>query len=130
MQPRVRNLQAGLVDRLVPVEEQIQIDRSGAAGPGTRTITTKPALELQQRVQELARRSGRSDHRDPVQEPRLIQIANGIRFAQARDQEEPRVARVIDCLHCLPDRRLSVAQVGAEPDEGRCCAFLLVLERS
>ena len=53
VQARVRHAQAGLVDRLVAVEQQVEVDRARAEARA-RPLATQGLLDGEQPIQELA----------------------------------------------------------------------------
>ena len=56
VQARVRNLKAGLVDRLVAVEEQVEVDRAGAETGADAPDAAQTSFDLEQTLEQHARR--------------------------------------------------------------------------
>ena len=68
----MRDGEAGLVDRALPEEEQVEVDR---ARPPARPFAhaAERALDVEQAIEQLARRQVGLQLRDGVQERRLIE---------------------------------------------------------
>jgi hypothetical protein len=67
----MRHLEAGLVHALVPVEEQVQVERAGAAGRPC-PDAAELGFDREQHVEQAARRQRRLDRDGAVEEPRLV----------------------------------------------------------
>ena len=79
----MRDDQPGLVDDGVPVQDQVQIERSRCAG--MRSYTPGSKFDRKKRVEEVARgQIGRSD-RGAIQKAWLIPYANWIGVVKGRD---------------------------------------------
>lgn len=83
VQTRMGNAKARLIHHVVGIDEQVQVDLSGAPPP---PVPRAPELTLdpKQRVEKLARRQRRLDRGCAVQEARLVEYADGIGLAQLR----------------------------------------------
>ena len=79
----MRDGQAGLVDHLVAVEQQVEVDR--ARPPALPALAAQLALDREEDVEQLPRRELGLERGDAVQEPRLVGDADRIRLAQGRD---------------------------------------------
>src|SRR4051812_14640493 len=111
MEPRVWDLEARLVDPLTAVEEQVEVDRPRPVA-GAAALAAELPPDLQQELEQNARRQLGVELRDRVQEPRLILVAPRVRLD---DRREPVDA---DQLGRCPDRRFAVAEIRTEPDVG------------
>ena len=128
----MRHPEAVLVHGLIAVDEQVEIDRPGAE-PGALALPAQGALDREQRVEERARRQVRLQRHRPVQEARLVEIADRVGLAEARDGHDldPRGRR--EPVDCRQESGLAVAEVGAEAHVGaghpaRVTATLRVLK--
>src|SRR5438105_8712457 len=115
----MRNCQARLVDGLVAVEQQVEVDR---ARPETRpraADTAEPALDLEQSLEELARRQRGLELRGAVEKARLVEVPDRLRLAQGRDGHylDPVLGR--ELLQGDRDLTLRFSEIGADADEGR-----------
>ena len=108
---RVRHDQTRLVDRLVAVEEEVEVDRPRPpARPDP--LAAEPALDVEQVVEQLPRREHRLELGRCVQEARLVLVAPRLALADRRETDGA------DQLGRLSDQRLAVAEVRAEADVG------------
>ena len=114
-EPRMRHLEAGLVDDLVAVEEKVEVDRARAEARARSHPAERP-FDLEEPVEQLARTKVRPDLRGRVQEPRLVSVVHRIGLAYARKTRRPDLA--FHELERSAEIRLTVAQVRAEPDVG------------
>src|SRR4051812_4487676 len=105
----MRHHEPRLVDRLVAVEQEVEVDRPWPP-PRPDAFPTEAALDVEQVVEQAARREGGLDLGDRVQEPRLLLVAPRLGLAQRRE------ARRADQLGRATDQRLPVAQIRAETD--------------
>ena len=110
---RVRDAQPRLVHGLVPVQEQVEVDRPRSIAWAV-ARPSQLALDREQPVEELPRRQRGLERDGGVQEARLVLEPDGVGLAEGRDghdlvpQEIDRTAHV----------RLAVAEVGPEPNVG------------
>ena len=82
------HLQARLVDALVPVEEEIQIERPGPAGRPD-PDAAELGLDLEQQLEELSRAVGRFDDSRAVEETRLVgDGADRVGLVERRDAHD------------------------------------------
>lgn len=93
-EPWVRHRQPGLVHGLLPVEQEVEVDRPGAearAGP----LAPEGALDGEEPLEQITRRERRLDGDGAVQEARLVGVADGVRLAERRhcDDLDLRVGR-------------------------------------
>src|SRR3954453_8598772 len=100
-----------LVDRLVAVEQEVEVDRPWPP-PRPDAFPAEAALDVEQVVEQAARREGGLDLRGRVQEAGLLLVPPGLGLAQPRETRRP------DERCRPPDQRLAVAQVRAETDVG------------
>jgi hypothetical protein len=57
VQTRVGNLETGLVDRLVAVEQQVEVDRARTVAGTVTAYAAEAALDLKEQCQQLSRRA-------------------------------------------------------------------------
>ena len=81
VQARMRHMEARLVDRLLAVEEEVEVDRARAEARA-RPLAAQRLLDGEQPIQELAWRERRLELRRAVQEARLLEVADGIGLAE------------------------------------------------
>ena len=118
VQPRMRDAQARLDNRLVSVEKQIEVDGARAEAGPLAPDPPEAALDREQALKQLACGEGGAKLDRAVQETWLVRVADRVGLTQARHRDDvdtfvrrEQLERVLD----LPAR---VAQVRAEPDEG------------
>src|SRR5436305_1304888 len=116
VEARVRQLESRQLELHLVVEEQVEVDRARAVA--RRALAAELLLDLEQPVEKHDRGQLRVDRGDAVQEPRLVDEADRLRLAQGRECDEPHLRRLRDELDGTMDRRLRVADVGAEADVG------------
>ena len=115
VEPRMRDGEPRLVERLVAVEEQVEVDRPR---PEARTLADPPegAFDGQEGVQELPRGQRRVDRGGSVQEARLVEKVHRVGVAEGGDRDDH------DSLGCVQrrdrcvERALALAEVRAEAD--------------
>src|SRR5262245_52032472 len=109
----MRHFEAGLVDAPVAVEQQVEVDRTR---PPARPFANAPevALDLEQPVEQRARRAIGVELCDRVQEARLVGEAPRLGLADGRE------ATCLEELSGVAYRLLAVAEVRAEADESGC----------
>jgi hypothetical protein len=112
----VGNAEPGLVDLQGSVEQKVEIERPRTVLRGGGAVAAEAGLDREEEVEELPRRSSGLEGRDPVQEPWLIEHADGLRIDQRGyvDDLDPFHGRELRDRGA--DRPLAVAEVGAEPD--------------
>ena len=113
VEARVRYDEAWLRDRLVPKEQEVEVDRPRAP-PRPDPLPPEPALDIEQVIEQTTGRQGGVDLRDRVQEPRLVLVAPRLCLD---NRGEPRGA---DHVGGLADQALAVAEVRAKADVGEC----------
>src|ERR1700751_587688 len=87
LRARGRDGGAGLVDRLVPEEEKVEVERPRAVLAGG-PDAAEPLLDGEQAVEQLSRGERRVDHGRPVEERRLLADSVRLRLAQRRHLDE------------------------------------------
>lgn len=117
VKPRMRDCQPRLVDRLVRVEEEVEVDRPRPEawtlpGPSER------ALDGQEGVEQLPRRERRVERRGPVQEPRLVEVVHRVGLAERRHRDDVNSLRRVQRRERGLERVLALAEVRAEADVG------------
>lgn len=108
--------QAGLVDPLLAVDEEVEIERPRASGrpfPGAPVLP----LDAQEDVEQLAR-AERGFHSDgPVQEARLVgDQTDGIGLAKSRYGHDLDARGRVEARDRAAERGLTVAEVRADTD--------------
>jgi subtilisin family serine protease len=116
VQARVRNAEARLANRLVAVEEQVEVDRARAEA-GAAAHPAEAALDVEEPAEELGRRELRLDLGGRVEEARLVDESDRHGLAERRDAPQLDARLPGEQLERLPERRLAVAEVRAEADE-------------
>jgi subtilisin family serine protease len=113
----VRNAQTWLLDDLLPVEEQIEVDR-----PRPEALTgahpAKSALDVEQTVEQLPRRELGADVRRAVDEVRLVEEPDRLRFAQRRHGDDLDLRIGAEQLEGAAYVLLTVAEIGADTHVG------------
>ena len=117
---RMGDAQPGLVDLSVPEEEKVEIERPRRLRRNPFAHTAEPPLEVEQDVEQLARRELGFESNDAVEEPRLIDVADRRRVDESRDGSDANSRRCSERVDRSEERRLAVAEVRAERDVGRC----------
>jgi len=110
------DLEPRLVDLGLAVEEQVEIERSRALGGDEGPVSPEPGLDGEQEVQELSGLEAALEGRGPVQEARLVGVADGRRVDEPRNCDELDALGGVELGERGPDRRLAVAEIGAEAD--------------
>lgn len=83
-QPRMRNLEAGLVHNLIAIKQQIEIERARPIRDSSGTVAAKFALDLKQRIEQFARTKRRFKSDDGIDEARLIAKTHRLRRVKPR----------------------------------------------
>jgi subtilase family protein len=112
----VGNAEPRLVDLDASVEQEVEIERPRAVGRGRVAVAAEASLDREEQVEELPRRASGLEGRDPVQERRLIDDADGLRIDQGGNAEDLDPLGGRKLRNRGTDRPLAVAEVGAEPD--------------
>jgi len=115
LQARVGNLQAGLVDDLVAVQQEVEVDRPRAAWRSC-AGAAEGLLDLEEPVEQVSRRKARVDRHRAVQEARLVGDPNRVGHAKARDADDFDLTVCLEQPHGAVQHRLAVAEIRAEPD--------------
>jgi len=125
VQPGVGHRQGRFLDRGVAIQEQIEVDRPR---PEARPVANAAelALDLEEEAQELTWRQLGVDESGGVQEPRLIEEPDRIRFPEARDAAHGG-ATLVEELERSPDRGLAVTEVRPQADVGARHGVSIVL---
>src|SRR5437016_6336346 len=111
----MRDLEVRLVDRLVVVEEEIEIDRARA--PPLRANAPHALLDQEELPEELARLERRLQPDDRVQEGGLVHFTHGIGVVERGDAHHQGARQVAHGFHRFPDEELAVPQVGSHAHE-------------
>ena len=96
--PRVRNIEVGLVEYIVTIEQQVEVEGAGPVGNRGRTIAPEVALDSQKRRQQGGGRQLSFEGNHGIQEAGLIGKSHrgcGIQRGSAQDLADGREA--IDC---------------------------------
>ena len=113
-EPRVRHGEPRLVDRLVAVEEKVEVDRPRPE-PRPGALAPERALDREQPFEELPGREIRLDEAGGVQKPRLVDVPDRIGLPEPGDRDDADVGAV-EQLERAPEAALTVAEVGPEAD--------------
>jgi subtilisin family serine protease len=127
----VRNAQARLLDDLLPVEEQVEVDRARAVALA-HTHAAELALHPEQAVEQLPRRELGADLRGGVDEVRLLEEPDRLRFAQLRNGYDLDVRVGSEQVERPADVPLTVAEIRADTHVGftHVVAILTSLNRT
>jgi hypothetical protein len=112
----MRNPQVGFLDYVIPVQNQIQIERPG--GTWVRTIAAAVRFDCQQEIEQLPRRHRRMAGDGGVQKARLRADANRLGFVNAGDAKVGEVG--VKAGDREREVRLAISQVAAERDGDGC----------
>ncbi len=85
VQARVRNREARPLEGLIPVEQEIEIDRARAPARAHPSFATQVALDREQPVEQVRRGELRVDRNRAVQEARLVDEPDRIGLAKTGD---------------------------------------------
>jgi Subtilase family len=118
VEPRVRDVQAGLVDLGVPVDEEIEVERARPLRRNALTHAPEPLLDGEQDGEEVAGGQLGLQRDDAVQEARLVDVPHrrGVDERRDGDYADPRCRR--ERLDGGVERCLTLAEVRAERDVG------------
>ena len=83
----MRDPEARLVDLLLPVDQQVEIERPRALWRDGGPIAAETGLDGEEKVEERARRQLGLDRQRSVQEARLIQKTHRLRIDQCGDAD-------------------------------------------
>src|SRR5262249_11918982 len=111
------NPEPGLVDLLVPVEEQIEVESPRSLSRNAAAVAAKRLLDLEQRNQQGSRREAGFELDDPVEEAWLVDVADGVGVPQGRHPHNGRLREAAETADGGSERSLAVAEVRAEADE-------------
>src|SRR5512132_3701977 len=112
----MRDLEGVLVDRLIAVEQQVEIDRARSVAGALSPDAAEVALDLQQEVQQLARGPARRQARRGVEKARLILVADWVRLDRKSRAQERRPLVLVDPPEGCRDHPVALSQIGAESD--------------
>src|SRR5215218_742213 len=87
-QAGVRHRQAGLVDLLLPVEEEVEVDRPRPPAGLLSPFPAKGLLDRKQPLEQRARRQVRLDRARTVEEARLVDVADRLSLLERRDGDD------------------------------------------
>src|SRR5262249_1055204 len=90
----------------------------GRAGPAGGARPPDPPLDSEQPVEVLVRGQSRLEHDDAVEVGRLLADSDRLRLAQGRDGDDLDADLLVERADGGPDRRVAIAEVGAEADVG------------
>src|SRR6476646_4937496 len=116
----MRDLEGVLVDRLIAVEQQVEIDRARSVTGAFAPDAAEVALDLQQEVQQLAWGPGRRQARRRIEKARLILVADRVRLDRKSRAQERRPLVLVDSAEGCCDHPFALSQIGAESDIGNC----------
>src|SRR5438128_10434606 len=110
------NLEPRLVDLRLTVDEQVEVEGPRPVGAGGRAVATESGLEHEQAAEEVAWRQLGLERNDSVQKARLIDNPNRLGIDERGNADDLDARRRRELRDCCAERRLAVAEVGAEPD--------------
>ena len=111
---RVRDAQAGLVDRLLAVEQKVEVDRPRAeARP--RPLASERALDGEHPLKERAGGELGVDRARGVEEAGLVDVPDGVRLAKSGDRDDADVGPVEE-VERAPEVSGTIAEVRSEAD--------------
>ena len=113
----MRNRQPWLVDRHALHEQQIEVDRPWPV-PRPVARPAELALDVEQHDEELFRSERGLDRDRGVEEPRLVEVADGIGLAEQRDGDDVDPLLLAEQLYRARERGAPVAEVRSEPHVG------------
>ena len=119
-QAGVRDGQARLIHDPVAVEQEVEVDRARAEARALLADPAQHALDGEEAVEQVTRREPRLDRDGAVQKGRLIRVADWLGLTQRRDGDDLDPGFGAQQLDGPADRRLPVAEVGAEADVRPC----------
>src|SRR5690242_17964090 len=115
----MRDGEARLFDRLVAVDEEVEVDRARPEARAFAAIATEAGLDGEQALEQRSRAEFRLHLRGAVEEVRLVEVADGLGLAQAGDRHELDALLGRELLEGGLDLPLRLAEVRADADEGR-----------
>lgn len=118
VKPRVRDLQPGLLDRRVAVEQEIEVERAWALRDSGEPVAPERPLELQQGVEKGPSAEARLQLDGPIEEARLVDDTHGLGIAQGRDRLDLGFRQIAQPSDRGPQSRLPVSEIRAEGNEG------------
>ncbi len=118
LQPRVRHFEQRLVDRLVSIEQKVEIERAGSLERRGAPVAAEGPFQLEQHPQECPGREVRLELDDPVEEAWLLEISHRLGVPKGRDPANLDPRQAPQAPHRRAQGRLAVAEVRAEGDEG------------
>jgi hypothetical protein len=77
----MRDFEPWLRDGLVPVEQQVEVERPRALPRGNTSVSAEDTLQLEEHLEQCAWRKSCLELHDPVQELRLVEKSNRIGVA-------------------------------------------------
>ena len=118
MQPRVRDVQARLVELFGAVEEEVEVERARPLRRAAAAAAAEAVLDGEERVEQLTCAEIGLERGRAVQEPRLVEEPDRLRVAQLRDVDDrdPRLGG--ERGERVAERPFPVAEVRAEGDVG------------
>ena len=111
---RVRNRQTRLVEHDIAVDQQVEVD-----GPRTEALVAdppEPALDLEERSEQVARPKSRVERDGAVQEPRLLDRSPRLRLAKRRDLDHLDGGLRPKRGDRVRDQALTIPEVRPQPD--------------
>ena len=109
----MRDDEAGLVENLILVDEQVEVDRARAEARAV-ACASELALHVEQAVEQRAWLERGLEPGGAVEEARLVEVADRIGLAERRDGDDV----LAEQLERAAERRLPVAEVRAKPYPG------------
>src|SRR4051812_32527676 len=122
----MRNGEARLVDLLVPVDEQVEVDRPRAEARAL-PRPAEPPLDVEEAVEELARPQLRVDRRRRVEEARLVGVSDGVRLALGRHGDDLNARLGPKRVERGRERAPTIADVCAHPHIRTCHVCMVTI---
>ena len=111
----MRNVQAGLVDLVVSIHEEVEVERSRPVWDGVLAAAAEATLDVEQHREELSRGERGVDRGDAVEEAWLVDDADRLGVDEGRDGDHCD-AGLLERREACADRLLPIAEVRAEAD--------------
>jgi subtilase family protein len=122
VQPRVRDLEVLQGNLRVAVEEEVEVERPRPLGRGRLPVAPEGGLDREEPGEQVGGLERRLEHRDPVQERRLIEIADRLGLAEGGHADDLDPLGRAELVQRRTNRLLPAAEIRAEPDIRPCHA--------
>jgi len=109
VQPRVRDLETRLVDRLVAVEKQVEIDRARPVTGPLAPDAAELAFDPQEERKQLTRGPRRRHACGSIEKARLIDVADRLCLDRSRRAQNGGAFVLVHAHESFGDRRFALA---------------------